>query len=91
MHEWLHLNLKVDFRLTDFGEKFHYLLSEFLTEICWEKVTEEIFFLILSFWCLTWGLNRGLMPNKSALYLLDYGDFLEISFLLLKVYVNNFL
>ena len=31
---------------------------------------------IFSFWCLTWGLNSGVMSYRSTHYLLDYGDFL---------------
>ena len=47
------------------------LIPEFLPEICWEDVAEEIF----AFWCLNWGLNRGFMSNKPTHYLLEYGDF----------------
>ena len=44
-----------------FEKLFHgsfYLLSEFLPEICWEKVAEEIFF-IFHFWWLTLDTNPG--------------------------------
>ena len=52
-----------------------YLLSEFLTEICWAEVAEIIF----SFWCLTtWGLNSGLASSKAIHYLIDYGVFWKI-------------
>ena len=50
-----------------------FLLSEFLPEICWDEVTEEIFS-YFRFWCLTWALNRSLMSNKPTHYLLNYGD-----------------
>ena len=40
-----------------------YLLSEFLPEICWEEMAEEIFFHI-SFWCLTCDMNPGFKSNK---------------------------
>ena len=38
------------------------------------KVVEYIFSHI-SFWCLTWDLNRGLTSYKPTHYLLDYGEF----------------
>ena len=61
-----------------FWEIFHgnsfYLLLEFLPEICWEEIAEEIVFVFL-FWCLVWGWNPGFMFNKPTYYLLDYGDF----------------
>ena len=54
-----------------------YLLPVFLPEIFWKEAAEEIFlFLYFLFWCLTWGLNRGLTSNKPAYYLLDYDNFL---------------
>ena len=49
-----------------FLENFHsnyYSLSEFLQEICWEDIAEEILFCIL-FWCLAWDSNRGFTLNK---------------------------
>ena len=55
-----------------------YLLPEFLPEICWEEITEEIFlFFHTSFWCLTWYTKPGFTSNKPTHYLLDYGDFSE--------------
>ena len=74
IYKWRDLKFKVDSELQIFWETFHgnfYLFSEFLPEILWEDVAEEIF----SFWCLTWGLNPGFTSNKQTHYLLDYGDF----------------
>ena len=60
--------------LRSFSWQF-YLFSEFLPEICWEQVNEEIFS-YFPFWCLTWSLNSvGLTSNKPTHCLLDYGDF----------------
>ena len=49
IYNWWDLQFKVD---SGFWESFHsnlYLLSEFLLEICWEEVAEEIFFFIIRF------------------------------------------
>ena len=65
IHKWRNLQFKVDSERQIFWETFNgsfNLLSEFLPEICWEDVTEEIF----SFWCLTWGLNRSFTFNKQC-------------------------
>ena len=51
-----------------------YLPTEFLLEICWEEIAEEIFFRI-SFWCLAWDPNPGFSSNKPTHYLLDLGVF----------------
>ena len=62
---------KVDSERQIFWETFHgifILLSEFLPEICWEKIAEEILFVF-------WGSNPGFTSNKPTHYLLDYGDF----------------
>ena len=70
-------SFKVDSERQIIWETFHgnfILLSEFLPEICWEEITEEILFLI-SFWCLAWDSNLGFTSNKPTHYLLDYGDF----------------
>ena len=50
-----------------------YLLSEFLSEICYDEIAEELF--LFSFWCLTWDTNPGFTSNKQTHYLLDYGDY----------------
>ena len=50
-----------------------YLLSEFLPDICCEKIVEEILFLF-GFLCLAWGSNTGFSSNKPTPYLLDHGD-----------------
>ena len=45
-------SFKVDNKTTDFSRNFSqkfYLLSEFLPEICWEEIAEEILFVILAF------------------------------------------
>ena len=36
-----------------------YLLSEFISEICWEEIAEEIYFFHISYWCLAkaWALR----------------------------------
>ena len=47
MREWWGLQFNVDSERQIFEKLFHgnfYLLSEFLPEICWEEVAEEIFF-----------------------------------------------
>ena len=49
-------------------------LSEFLPEICWEQIAEEILFVFRLFWCLTWDSNLGFSSNKPTHYLLDHGD-----------------
>ena len=52
-----------------------YLFSEFLPEICWEKIAEEIPF-EFGFVCgLAWGSNPVFTSNKPTHYLLDYGYF----------------
>ena len=51
------------------------LLSEFLPEIFWEEIAEEIIFFHILFWCLTWFTNLGFISNEPTYYLLDYGDF----------------
>ena len=47
IHEWRDLQFKRRLRTTDIRETFSwyvYLLSEFLPEISWEEITEEILF-----------------------------------------------
>ena len=51
---------------------FHFL-SEFLPEICWEKIAQEILFVFL-FWCLACDSNPGFTSNKPTHYLLEYGE-----------------
>ena len=46
-HKWRDLQFKVDSERLNFWETFHgnfILFSEFLPEICWEEITEEILF-----------------------------------------------
>ena len=49
-----------------------FLHSEFLSEICREEITKEIFFHIFVSMSDR-GLNSGLTSNKPTHYLLDYG------------------
>ena len=57
-----------------FEELFHgNFLSNFLSEICWEAVVEEIFF---SYFLLL--LMSDLRSNKPTHYLPDNGDFRKI-------------
>ena len=66
IHEWRHLQFKVDSERQIF---------EFLPEILWKEVAEEIFSHIsLSWRCLTWGLNRSLTSYKVTHNPLDHGD-----------------
>ena len=47
IHKWRDLQFKVDSERQIFWETFHdnfYILSELLTEICWEKIAEKILF-----------------------------------------------
>ena len=47
IHKWRDLLFKVDSKRQIFWETFHgsfKLLSEFITEICWEEIAEEILF-----------------------------------------------
>ena len=60
IHKWRDLQLEVDFEphiLESFSWQFN-ILSEFLSEICWEEAAKEIFFHI-SFWYLIWDTNPG--------------------------------
>ena len=57
--------------IRNFSRQF-YLLTEFPPQICWKEDAEEIF---SYFYCLTCGLNSGLMSNKPIQYILDYDDF----------------
>ena len=70
----LHFNVDSEQQiyLKNFSWQIH-LVSEFLPEICWEEIADEIFFHI-SFWCLTWDTNLGFTSNKPIHYLLDHGD-----------------
>ena len=60
IRKWRDLQFKRRPWTTDFWETFTwqvYLLSEFLPEICWAEIAEEIFFFHISFWCLIWDLR----------------------------------
>ena len=74
------LQLNVASKRLNFWETFSwhvYLLSEFLPEICWEKIAEDVFFFIFRFddWPDIW--TRALTSNKPIYYLL--GQF-ELNF-----------
>ena len=51
------------------------ILSEFLPEICWEIMAEEIYFFHTSSWCLIWDTNPSFKSNNEKQYLLEYDDF----------------
>ena len=74
IHKWLDLQFKVDFNILRIFSCQFYFLSEFLPEICWKEIAEEILF-VFHFWCLAWGSNRDFTSNKPTHYLLDHGDF----------------
>ena len=57
-----------------YSSKLTYLLSEFLQEISWEEIAEEIFF---AFCFDGWGSNPGFSSNKPTNYLLDHEDFIR--------------
>ena len=58
-----------------------YLLSEFLQEVCWEEIYDEIFLFFSYFasWCLSWHTNPGFKSNLPTHYILDYGVYLIIN------------
>ena len=66
--------------MIDFWEIFHdtiYLHSEFLPEVRWEEIAEDIIF--ISFWYLSWDTNHGFPSNNATHYLLHYGDFYALT------------
>ena len=78
------LQFNIDFERQIFGEAFScqvYLLSEFLPEICWEEVAEEI----ISY------IRFEAWPNMHTQYLLGYGYFNSIitTQSLIKIQINN--
>ena len=78
IHKWRDLQFKVDSERHIIWETFHgnfYWLSEFLPEICWEEIAEEILFVFHFFLCLAWDSNPGFSSNKPTHYLLENGDF----------------
>ena len=66
IYDWRALQFNLDSERKIFEV---YLFVEFLSEICREEITEEIFFSHFSFWCLTWDTNLGFTFNKPANYL----------------------
>ena len=83
VHKWWELQFNVNSAWQIFEKLFHdsfYLLSEFLLEICWEEIAEEILFVFFFFWCLAWDSNPGFTYNKRTHYLLDYGDFEHLKY-----------
>ena len=61
-----------------------YLLSEFLPEICWAEIAEEIVFI---FHCGDWSgiRTQSFASNKPTHYILDHGDFNEICEILISI------
>ena len=60
IREWWDLQINVDSERQIFEKLFFgrfYLPSKFLSEICWDKIAEEIFFFYFSFRCLTWAIR----------------------------------
>ena len=60
-----------------FSETFHgslYLLSQFLPEICWDKIAAEIIF-VICFDIWTGARTLAFTCNKLTHYLLNNGDF----------------
>ena len=49
----------------------------------------NIFFFIFSFWCLTWGLNRGLISNKLTHYILDCGNYFQHFFFFSYFFISS--
>ena len=94
IHKWRDLQFKFDSEWQIFWETFHVnfiLLSEFLPEICWDEITEEILF-VFGFnvwpWARTlvpgnqenWGWNQGSSPRpdiKTKFEKYFFGDFLS--------------
>ena len=75
IHEWHHQQFNDDSERQIFliNISWHvYLLPDFLPEIYWEEIAEEIFFFHISFLSLTWDMNPGFPFNKPTYYLLDY-------------------
>ena len=50
-----------------------FIYSEFLPEICWEKITEEILF-VFCFDVWPGATNPGFTSNKPTHYLLDHDE-----------------
>ena len=66
-----------------------YLLSDFLPEIWWEEIPNEILFV---FWFDGWpgGSNPGFSSNKSTHYLLEHSDFTqELKFKSVKAWIDE--
>ena len=75
IREWRNLQFNVDSERQIFEKLFHgrfNLLSEFLPEMCWEEVAEEIFFIyhffFFFFWWLTCVRIQAFSSNKPTHY-----------------------
>ena len=55
------------------------LLLEFLPEICWEEIVEEILF-VFCFDVWPWDRTLALCLNKPTHFLLDFGDFKSVHY-----------
>ena len=91
MHNWLDLQFKVDSERQIFWETFNgnfIYFSEFLPEICWKEIAEEILYI---FRFDVWPGTRTFSANKPTHYLLDHGDFkvslVEYIYCLLMFYI----
>ena len=75
IREWRNLQLNIDSERQIFEKFFSwqiYLLSEFLPEICWEKIARKIFFFFIFRFDAWSGIRtQAFTSNKPTLYLLD--------------------
>ena len=89
IHKWRDLHFKVEFERQIFlrySSWLFYLLSEFLSEICWKEIAEEIFFTFNFFWWQTRDTNPG--------FWVQYADTLhtrprQLHFLFNKIKVSS--
>ena len=70
LHEWRDLNFKVDSEQQIFWETFHgnFIYSEFLPDICWEEIAEEMLFV---FHFDVWPGTRTLTSRPRQLQILN--------------------
>ena len=57
---------------------FTYLFRVFARNLISKRRHGNIFFILFCWKCVTWGLNRGLMSNKTTHYLFDYGHYIVL-------------
>ena len=75
IHKWWDPQFKLDSERQIFEKLFMailFTLTVFAKNLFRESRRKNIF--IFAFWCLTLGLNSGLISNKPTDYLLDYGE-----------------